>query len=274
MSGAETTQTWRELRFFFAVAFLLSWGTGAIYLLFRAWLDPMILPLGANNPVFLLMNCAPSLAALIAAMRFGGWHGVTNVLSGLVRPFAAWWLIVAFAVVPLVSLALVYLAPYWQVWPVTAHDVLVKLPLLMFTTRQIINNIAPFGEELGWRGYALPRLLEGRNATIAALILGAVWVVWHIPGFFISGLMAVGPEQLGWWALGTLALSVIMTFIYVRANRNVIVGGVIPHFVINAAAAAGIWLSRPAEVIGLAVVAIGAAALMQLRTRTFSRIRS
>jgi hypothetical protein len=54
----------------------------------------------------------------------------------------------------------------------------------------------------------------------------------------------------------------------------VIVGGVIPHFVINAAAAAGSWLSRPAEVIGLAVVAIGAAALMQLRTRTFSRIRS
>jgi len=67
---------------------------------------------------------------------------------------------------------------------------------------------------------------------------------------------------------------VIMTFIYVRANRNVVVGGIIPHFVINAAAAAGVWLSRPAEVIALAILALGAAALMQWRTRTFSRIRS
>jgi hypothetical protein len=253
---------------------LLSWGTGAIYLCFRAWLDPMILPLGPNNPVFLLMNCAPSLAALIASVRFGGWRGARTLLAGLVRPFSPWWALLAFVFVPGVALVLVWLAPYWDVWPVSASDVIVKLPLLMFTTRQIINNIAPFGEELGWRGYALPRLLEGRNATIAALMLGAVWVVWHIPGFFISGLMAVGAAQLGWWALGTLSLSVIMTFIYVRANRNVVVGGIIPHFVINAAAAAGVWLSRPAEVIALAILALGAAALMQWRTRTFSRIRS
>ncbi|MFT3726541.1 MAG: CPBP family intramembrane metalloprotease [Terricaulis sp.] len=269
-----SNQTWRELRFFLGVAFLLSWGTGALYFLFRAWLNPLILPLGANNPVFLLMNCAPSLAALIAGARFGGWRGVRDVLSGLVRPFAPWWALIAFLVVPAVALTLVYLAPYWQTWPVAAHDVLVKLPLLMFTTRQIINNIAPFGEELGWRGYALPRLLENRNATVAALMLGAVWIVWHVPGFFISGLMAVGPEQLGWWSVGTLALSVIMTFLYVSANRNVIVGGIIPHFVINAAAAVGVWLSRPAEVLGLAVVAVGAALIMQARTRTFARIRS
>lgn len=274
MSVPPVNQTWKELRFFFGVAFLLSWGTGGIYLLSRQQLDPLIMPLGPNNPVFLLMNCAPSLAALIASIRFGGVRGVLSLLSGLVRPFAPWWALIAFAVVPTVAAALVYLAPYWQVWPVTLNDVLVKLPLLMFTTKQIINNIAPFGEELGWRGYALPRLMEGRNATIAALILGVVWVVWHIPGFFISGLMAVGPQQLGWWAIGTLALSVIMTFLYVSANRNVVVGGIIPHFVINAAAAAGIWLSRPAEVIGLAIVAVGAAILMQVRTRTFARIGS
>lgn len=275
MDAAPINQTWRELRFFLAVTFLLSWGTGALYLLFRTRLEPMMLPLGPNNPVFLVMNCAPSLAAAMASLRFGGWRGLIELVGGLIRPFALWWAIVACAFIPAVALALVYVAPLWNpAWPVTTNDVLVKLPLLMFTTRQVINNIAPFGEELGWRGYALPRLLEGRNATIAALMLGAVWVVWHIPGFFISGLMAVGPEQLGWWAIGTLALSVVMTFIYVRANRNVTVGGIIPHFVINAAAGAGIWLSRPAEVIALALLALSAATLMQWRTRTFSRIRS
>jgi uncharacterized protein len=145
---------------------------------------------------------------------------------------------------------------------------------LMFTTSQLIINIAPLGEELGWRGYALPRLLGKMNATLAALVIGAVWIVWHIPGFFISGLMAVGPEQFGWWGVATLALSVVMTFLYVRANGNIFVSGIVPHFIINAAAGAGVWLSRPPEALALAGLALAAIVLMQLGTRRFGQVRS
>src|SRR5262249_18214510 len=132
---------------------------------------------------------------------------------------------------------------------------------------QIINNIAPFGEELGWRGFALPRLIERTNVVTASLILGAVWVVWHIPGLFIEGAAPTSLAMIamfGWWALGTMALTAIMTFLFVRANGNVIVAGITPHFVINAAATAGVWESRPPEVIALTVLGAGALLLLIL----------
>ena len=43
------------------------------------------------------------------------------------------------------------------------------------------------GEELGWRGYALPLLLEKRSAVTASLILGVIWGVWHVPMVLAGG---------------------------------------------------------------------------------------
>lgn len=36
-------------------------------------------------------------------------------------------------------------------------------------------------EELGWRGFLLPRLQRGRSALAAALIMGLMWLPWHLP---------------------------------------------------------------------------------------------
>jgi membrane protease YdiL (CAAX protease family) len=42
----------------------------------------------------------------------------------------------------------------------------------------------PLAEEIGWRGYAQPRLLERVSPLSTGLLLGAIWFVWHIPLFF------------------------------------------------------------------------------------------
>ena len=51
----------------------------------------------------------------------------------------------------------------------------------------LIFVVMQFGEEFGWRGYALPRLLRKRSALISSLVVGSLWAVWHIPMFITSG---------------------------------------------------------------------------------------
>jgi membrane protease YdiL (CAAX protease family) len=179
------------------------------------------------------------------------------LLSRLVRPFAWYWLPFAFLFIPAIALGLVYIMPSFDPrWPVGWRMVAIDLPIIMIAARQILANIAPFGEELGWRGYALPLLLRETNAYLATLILGAVWIVWHVPGLFLVGATAPSLGLFAWWSLGTLALTMVMTFLFIRAGGNVVVAGIIPHFVINAAAAVGVWESRPPETLSLAGLAV------------------
>ena len=83
----------------------------------------------------------------------------------------------------------------------------------------------------------LPRLLDRMDVLAAALLTGGVWIVWHIPAFFLPGVMSA--DDFLWWALGTAALSLVMGVLYLRANANLLVAGIIPHLAINATARAG-----------------------------------
>jgi membrane protease YdiL (CAAX protease family) len=70
-------------------------------------------------------------------------------------------------------------------------------------------------EEIGWRGYALPKLQSGHkyNATVSTLIIGAVWGFWHLPLFFLPGTPQYGyffPAYL----LGTVGTAFILTWVY------------------------------------------------------------
>jgi membrane protease YdiL (CAAX protease family) len=81
------------------------------------------------------------------------------------------------------------------------------------------------GEEIGWRGYALPRLLATRSMLSASLILGVLWGAWHLPTFFIPGL----PQHsipFSAFMLLTIAYSVLFTWIYLRTAGSVLIATV------------------------------------------------
>src|SRR5215212_6754423 len=69
------------------------------------------------------------------------------------------------------------------------------------------------GEEIGWRGYALPRLQARRSALSASLILGVIWGFYHLPLYFTA--QAFRPPSLFVpFLIGIIALSVIITWLY------------------------------------------------------------
>jgi membrane protease YdiL (CAAX protease family) len=62
----------------------------------------------------------------------------------------------------------------------------------------IAGLLAGFCEELGWTGFAYPRMRERFGALPAAVALGALWAVWHLP--IVDSLGAASPHGSAWLA--------------------------------------------------------------------------
>jgi membrane protease YdiL (CAAX protease family) len=75
-----------------------------------------------------------------------------------------------------------------------------------------------FGEETGWRGYALPRLQQGRSPLSATLILWVFWALWHLPLFFY---LYDATSVLG-LLLGLLAGAVTLTWLYNSTGGSIL----------------------------------------------------
>jgi membrane protease YdiL (CAAX protease family) len=87
------------------------------------------------------------------------------------------------------------------------------------------------GEELGWRGYALPLLLEKRSAVTASLILGVLWGLWHLPTFLVPGTPQYG-LPLPAFLLLTVEYSILMTWLFLHTKGSVLLATLL-HGAIN-----------------------------------------
>ena len=154
------------LRFFFPLAFLLSW--------YPTLLSFVGVRASGINPLGVLA------AALIVSGLAGGRPGVTVLLRRMIRVRVGLrWYAVAlllpacFAFLSL-GLTLIFGArlpahEQWANWPgIVDHF------LIMFL-------FVGLGEEPGWRGFALPELQKSRSGLESAMLVGVAWALWHIP---------------------------------------------------------------------------------------------
>ena len=136
-----------------------------------------------------MLPCGPLLAALVVTPLVGGWPATRALLLRLVqwRAGARWYalaLLLPLGVTAAAAAATVALgAP-----PAALADLAGRLPALVPIL--VFNLLFPLsgalGEEPGWRGFALPRLLAERSPLAATLILGALVAGWHAP-LFLTG---------------------------------------------------------------------------------------
>lgn len=163
----------------------------------------------------------PSLAGLFCTGRDEGWSGVCRVLRSLLewRMAARWY---ALALGGPIAVALVAVAAHRLVVGNEAEFRVETSTILLVPIGLAAGLfIGPLQEELGWRGFALPRFLDRWSSLRASLTLGAAWACWHLPLYAIDrGGQDRAP--LPAFLLSVVALSVLYTWFWM------ITGGSLP----------------------------------------------
>ena len=96
-------------------------------------------------------------------------------------------------------------------------DVTVTIPGAVILLVLFIFPGSAGGEEIGWRGFALPHLQAARSALSASLVLGVAWGVWHLP-LYLIGTDIRPLSVLPAWVVLTVAFSVLLTSPCLRAT--------------------------------------------------------
>lgn len=172
---------------------------------------------------------SPTWGALIVSAVIGGWDEVKRLLSAYTRWNVGirWYVATFFLFWGPLFIGLVYVAlgnPYPGVNP--------NLTFRLVAGQLFFNIFSgPVSEELGWRGFALPRLQEKFNALVSSLILGTIWAVWHLPLFFIPGSDQSNIFFPIFLALN-IAFATYITWLYNNAKGSVLIT-ILAHFCIN-----------------------------------------
>jgi membrane protease YdiL (CAAX protease family) len=225
----------RPLVAFFVLAFGLTWAV---------WVPRAAgVPVGAVGQ---LWTWVPAVAALLAAAPLGGRVAVAELGARLVRWRVGWrWYAVVVLGPAAFSLTVAALhALLGGSWAEAAPPVLsgetslVLLPVFL----AVLLLTDGLGEELAWRGFALPRLLVRHNALVASLSLGALWAAWHLPLIWTEGAPLFG--QPVWLLLLDLAAkSVLFTWVFLHTRGSVLLAALFHAttnlFVVSPAAAGG-----------------------------------
>ncbi|TFF38254.1 CPBP family intramembrane glutamic endopeptidase [Mucilaginibacter psychrotolerans] len=172
--------------------------------------------LGLNYFSKTLVVFGPALAGLIVISITDGTLGIKAYL-GKLEPHAdhiIWWISLPLAGIVITLLA--FIAGGFSPGQLAEYVVAVS-PMLLLMHIGGACLVLGLGEELGWRGWLLPKLAEGRSLKKAMLMVFAIWALWHLPLFF-SGWRIVLP-----FIVIVFALSVIFTWLWDRVGGNVFV---------------------------------------------------
>jgi uncharacterized protein len=211
----------------------------------------------------------PAVAALVTLSLTGGRAALTDWLRRLVR-FAvpAWCYLFVVATFGLgLDVALVRSGPLDR-QDLAAYTGAPDLGLLLtFLLALVVNG---FGEEAGWRGYLVDRLLPTHGLLRTAGLVAVVWAGWHLPLFLVlDSFRGLGFAVVG-WAVGLYAGSIVLTWLYAASGRSILVVA-LWHTTYNFTSATRAMNGLPAAVTSTAVmvVAVLIVIVAMRRGRTF-----
>jgi membrane protease YdiL (CAAX protease family) len=159
------------------------------------------------------------LAALITARLIYGREGLERLYRDMFkwRVGAIWWAIAVLGpVVALLLTALIVrlMGGPWPDWSLVTK--VAEYPALGFLALLVAEILFyGYGEEVGWRGFALPHLQKRYSALWASVILSVFWALWHLPLLITNeSYRQMNPLMLLGWYLSMLTGSILTTWLY------------------------------------------------------------
>lgn len=223
-----------KLRRFFLLSFGISW---------LVWISMIIFSPGEDYflPLLFMGAFGPSLAAICMVLMCGSIEERKSFWKSLidVKRIGLKWFLFILLIFPtilflgyflysLVGGSYPNLADYFGGIE-TISDALSLLFIMLLG--------GPLAEELGWRGYALDRLRPKWGLLMGSIILGIIWVLWHLPLFFIEGTSqfqkGFGPAFWS-WAFQLIVISLIFSLVYYKTGESIL-AAILLHLMANIA---------------------------------------
>jgi uncharacterized protein len=211
----------RPLLWFFGLGYAISWAF---------WFPAVVASFGWIDPVpFRYLHLAGGLGPMLAAMIVTSLTEGRPGLTRLAKRCAAGgrWIIIAILIpAALFLLATAIIAAFYHArieWPSIGRSTeFPELPRPIYWLANVF--FYGFGEEVGWRGFALPRLQSLTSALRASLLVAVGWAGWHMPLFaFSAGLSALDLPGAGGWFMSVVLGSILLTSLFNSSGGSIAV---------------------------------------------------
>jgi membrane protease YdiL (CAAX protease family) len=221
------------LFFYFFLAYAISW------ILFIPYVLAEWGVLQGNYTIFYILHTfGPALAAIAMTAAIAGKTGLHELRQRIRQWRAPWqWYLFILAGIPvLILLGIIAqpgaLAGFYDL----SSLLLISYPFAFIAT---FFGGGPLGEEIGWRGFALPRMQKQYGPLWGTLLLGFLWSCWHLSDFLTAS--KGGGQGTGWTAflanfpvfmLAVVSLAIIMTWIYNHTGGSIFTA-ILAHTSVN-----------------------------------------
>ncbi|MBN2379981.1 CPBP family intramembrane metalloprotease [candidate division WOR-3 bacterium] len=188
----------------------------------------------SDSPLFMVLfivgSWGPAIAALLALLIAEKGKGAGDLFRGWSR----WKVGIGWYAAALSPFAVAFLAAFIYLFimrkPAPGPMAAATAPTIFM---MLLMNVltGAMGEEPGWRAFATPRLQHHLGALGASVVLGVIWILWHLPLWFLEGTPQYDLPFVP-FAVSCIAETVLLTWIYNNTRGSLAMASLF-HFSIN-----------------------------------------
>ncbi len=228
-SNAGNLKQWMQrhpLFSFFFLAYAITWIIFSPYVLAEWGILPKT---SYNNLFFILHTFGPAMAGYIMFRVMDGKAGWLGLRKRIKQVHASWfwYAFILLGIPALILLGILVLPGALVSFQGLTPKLLISYPFIFVL---IFFGGGPLGEEIGWRGFALPRMQSRYGALRASLLLGVLWTIWHLEDLFTAS-QGGGPGtgltaftfHLPIFFVMVMELAIIMTWVFNHTHGSVFI---------------------------------------------------